>query len=71
MSTKFNNNFVKIDIQLSFTLANIIKNLVTIDTTHVTMSNNIVLDFSHIKHATWSPCHVALYYFLVKLDMSC
>jgi len=52
MSTKFNNNFIKTDRQLSFTLASIIDNIVTIDTTPVAMSNNIILDFNHIKHAT-------------------
>jgi hypothetical protein len=51
MWTKFNNNFVKINKQLSFTLANIIDNLVIIDTTRVAMSDNTILDFNHIKHA--------------------
>jgi hypothetical protein len=69
MLAKVNNSFVKIDIQLSLTFVTIINNPVTIDMTHVAMSNNIILDFSHIKHATWSPCHVALYYFLIRTYM--
>jgi hypothetical protein len=54
---------------MSLTLANTTNNFITKDMTHVTMSDNTILDLSHIEHATWSLCHAALYYFLVKLDM--
>jgi hypothetical protein len=70
MLAKVNNSSIKTKIQLSFTLASTTDNLVTIDMTHVAMSDNIILDFNHIKRATWSPHHVTLYYFLV-LDHTC
>jgi hypothetical protein len=63
MSTKVNNSSIKPEIQLSFTFVSTINNLITINMTHVAMSDNMTLDFSHIKHATWSPRHVALHYF--------
>ncbi len=52
MLAKFNNNSIKIDKHVSLTLVSTIDNLVTIDTTHVAMSDNTILDFTHIRHAT-------------------
>jgi hypothetical protein len=52
MLAKVNNSFIKTNMQLSLTFANTIKNLVTINMTYVAMSNNSILDFSHIKHVT-------------------